>query len=324
MKNILWLLFFIAVSYQATAQITYIPDQGFEQTLIYLGVDSDGLINGQVLTSDIEGVTELVIDGGSVPYIYDLTGIQDFISLEKLVINFTEITQLDVSQNFQLKKLDCSSNMLTSIDVSSNTLLEILRLGNIGGDLGPWNEITEIDLSNNSMIHTLQAIDMGLYLKKINLKNGNNNPQIIVDIGVYPWVDWDDPDYDPNEIYGNVCVEVDDVEAAQNGEYPYSEWTIHHSHITYSYTDDLEACVLNVTSFEADKISVYPNPVSDILYFESDNPVIDKIILFDLTGRKVLEQNQGNSIFIAHLQRGNYILKIFSDKGVQTEKIIIK
>ncbi|MGE4347393.1 MAG: T9SS C-terminal target domain-containing protein, partial [Flavobacteriaceae bacterium] len=60
MKNILYLLFFIAVSYKVTSQITYIPDQGFEQTLISLNIDSDGIVNGQVLTSDIENITELV------------------------------------------------------------------------------------------------------------------------------------------------------------------------------------------------------------------------------------------------------------------------
>lgn len=47
-------------------------------------------------------------------------------------------------------------------------------------------------------------------------------------------------------------------------------------------------------------------------------------MVFDLSGRKVLEQNQVNIISVSDLQKGNYILKIFSDKGVQTEKIIVK
>src|SRR5690606_26198908 len=147
MKNILYILSFIVVSYKATAQITYIPDQGFEQALIDLEIDSDGIINGQVLTSDVENVTELIIEDGGI--IYSLTGIQDFSSLEKLVVLYTYITELDVSQNLQLKELDCSSNELTSLDVSSNTLLEKLYCGNYGIDVGPFNMIEEIDLSNN-------------------------------------------------------------------------------------------------------------------------------------------------------------------------------
>lgn len=43
------------------AQITEIPDQYFEQALIDKGIDSDGIINGQVLTSDINTVTELIL-----------------------------------------------------------------------------------------------------------------------------------------------------------------------------------------------------------------------------------------------------------------------
>jgi len=54
MKTILYILFVIAIGYNTTAQITLIPDPKFEQFLIDEGIDSDSVINGQVLTSDIE------------------------------------------------------------------------------------------------------------------------------------------------------------------------------------------------------------------------------------------------------------------------------
>lgn len=322
MKNILYLLFFIAVSYKATAQITYIPDQGFEQHLINLNIDSDGIVNGQVLTSDVENITELVIDGWDSPYIQDLTGIQSFISLEKLVVLYTYITELDVSQNLQLKELDCSSNELTSLDVSSNTLLEKLYCGNYGIDVGPFNSIEEIDLSNNPNIYDFNAFD--IYIKKINLKNGNNNSNMSIDVSLFPW-GMDEPDYDPNEIFNTVCIEVDDEDLAQNSQGPYSEWDITHGgHVAVHFTDNVETCALNTQSFTQNKIKIYPNPVSDILYFETADSVIEKVIIYDLSGRKILEQNKVNTISVSDLQKGNYILKIFSDKGVQTEKIIVK
>src|SRR5690554_4919691 len=101
MKNILYLLFFIAVSYKATAQITYIPDQGFEQALINLEIDIDVIIDEQVLTTDVESVTELNSDSldGGIPWIYDLTENQDFVSLENLTMKYSDITNVDVSQN---------------------------------------------------------------------------------------------------------------------------------------------------------------------------------------------------------------------------------
>src|SRR5690606_8184512 len=106
MKQTLQLLHFLVIGYTAKAQYTFIPDAGFEQELIYQNIDSDGVVNGQVLTSDIENVTELIMEDGYG--IEDLTGIQDFTNLEKLVILYSEITELDVSQNLQLKILDCS------------------------------------------------------------------------------------------------------------------------------------------------------------------------------------------------------------------------
>lgn len=321
MKNTLLFLFFIAVSYKATAQITYIPDQGFEQVLINLGIDSDGIINGQVLTSDIENVTELNFDplNGGIPWIYDLTGIQDFVSLEKLTIKYSYITELDISQNLQLRELYCGSNELTSLDVSSNILLEKLYCGNYGIDVGPFNMIEEIDLSNNPNIYDFNAYDM--FIKKIKLKNGNNNANMKINVSVFPW-GMDSPDYDPNEIFNTVCIEVDDENLAQNNQYPYSEWNITHGgHVAVNFSEE---CNLNISDFTQSKIKIYPNPVTDILYFDTTGTTIEKIIVFDLSGRKIMEQNQVNTISVSGLQKGNYILKILSDKGIQTEKIIVK
>lgn len=310
MKNILYILFFIAVSYQTTAQITYIPDSNFEQALINLNIDSDGIINGQVLTSDLENVTELYIEGSSMN---DITGIQDFTSLEELTITHTYITELDLSNNLQLRYLYCEHNLLTNIDISNNSLLEQLYCGNNHDDVSPQNEITYIDLSNNPNIHTVFAENMYSLLNGgINLANGNNNTQIHINVqrlGM-DWID-DTP----------ICIQVDDIESALNGNFPYSEWNI-----TGGYFYSGENCNLNISSFTKHKIMFYPNPVSDILYFKlSDEIIIDKVVLFDTLGKAVMKQdNVIDNITVSHLQKGNYILKIFSDKGVQTERIIVK
>ena len=44
------------------AQTTYIPDIHFEQALIDLGIDSDGILNQSVATADISGVTTLAVN----------------------------------------------------------------------------------------------------------------------------------------------------------------------------------------------------------------------------------------------------------------------
>src|SRR5690606_15938296 len=148
MKKILYLLFFIMVSYKATAQITYISDPIFEQELITQNIDSDGVVNGQMLTSDALAVTSLTISGvisnGEYVYINDLTGLEDFINLESLIINSTMVEELNVSTLVNLKYLDCVDNMLTSIDVSNNVLLEYLDITS-GGDVEPFNNFSKID-----------------------------------------------------------------------------------------------------------------------------------------------------------------------------------
>src|SRR5690554_3111579 len=55
------LAFFFLAPLVLFAQYTLIPDPNFEQALIDLGIDSGGVVNGQVLTSDIETVVALDI-----------------------------------------------------------------------------------------------------------------------------------------------------------------------------------------------------------------------------------------------------------------------
>lgn len=323
MKQTLLLLLVLIYS-SVSAQYTVIPDSAFEQTLIHFNIDSDGVINGQVLTSDIENVTELILDGfysGFVMDISDLTGLEAFTALEKFSVNYTNITELDVSQNLQLKELDCSSNWLMSLDVSSNTLLEVLHIGNTGGDVGPHSEIREIDLSNNPNIHTLYAYDLGI--KRINLKNGNNHPNMTLDISTYPWYgSWEDPDYDPNGIYNTICIEVDDVDAALSNQFPYSDWDITHYHAAYIFTDDMVQCSLSTESFSQLNIKIYPNPANGWIYLDSDTSV-QIAEIYNLQGQKVLTSNQ-NQINISDLSSGIYLIKILDSNSKSSIQKIIK
>src|SRR5690606_32210031 len=147
-----------------------------------------------------------------------------------------------------------------------------------------------------------------------------------IDIGVYPWIDWNDPDYDPYEIYNTICIEVDDADLALNNEFPYSDWIITNPHTAYIFTDDMVQCSLSTQSFAQNNIKIYPNPVTETLYFDLKSDIsIEKVMIFDNLGRKVFEKNNvSDNISVSDLQKGNYILKIFSDKGVQTEKIVVK
>ena len=126
----------------------------------------------------------------------------------------------------------------------------------------------------------------------------------------------------PDEPSHEVCLFVDNTQAAQNNEFPYSEWEINDYNVDYSFVDE---CNLNVETPTQLSVSIHPNPVGEVLNINAGDALVDKIILYDNLGRQVLEETDTTEIIsISHLVAGFYVLKIFSGRAVHTEKIIIK
>ncbi len=128
------------------AQNTAIPDTNFEQALVDLGIDTDGVIDGDVLTADISGVKELNVFDKNIS---DLTGIEGFTALERLNCSINKLQTLDVSSNSALISLNVSSNLLTSLDVASNPDLQVLNCQD--------NSLSDLDISNNPNVTDLNA-----------------------------------------------------------------------------------------------------------------------------------------------------------------------
>ena len=105
-------------------QKTTIPDSNFEQALIDLGIDSDGVINSSVLTSDVASISSLDVSGREIS---QLTGIEDFINLSELYCQNNLLTSLSLSSNTKLAILDCSENDLFSIKVRRDSRRKTLR-----------------------------------------------------------------------------------------------------------------------------------------------------------------------------------------------------
>lgn len=79
---------------------------------------------------------------------------------------------------------------------------------------------------------------------------------------------------------------------------------------------------LSNDQFESEYVSVYPNPVSDVLYFKTLEE-ISKVEVYDISGR-ILSSNSilDNKLDVNRLQSGNYILKIYTQNKILTSKII--
>ncbi|EIU5789545.1 class 1 internalin InlJ [Listeria monocytogenes] len=102
--------------------------------------------------------------------IVDMTGIEKLTGLTKLICTSNNITTLDLSKNTNLTYLECNSNKLTSLDVTPLTKLTYLncdtnKLTNLDVSQNPLltylncarNTLTELDVSHNTQLTELDC-----------------------------------------------------------------------------------------------------------------------------------------------------------------------
>ncbi|MFA7687195.1 MAG: T9SS type A sorting domain-containing protein [Moheibacter sp.] len=167
MKKLLHTLIFIGI--MVNAQTTYVPDDNFESKLISLGYDD--VMDNYVQTENISGITTLNVYNSNIS---DLTGIEDFISLETLKCGSNLLSSLNVSSLSNLIFLGCESNQLTSLDVSSNSQLVDLFCNN--------NQLTNLNLNGANLLNQLNCgannlttLDVSTNLELVHLECFSNN-----------------------------------------------------------------------------------------------------------------------------------------------------
>ena len=68
-------------------------------------------------------------------------------------------------------------------------------------------------------------------------------------------------------------------------------------------------------------ISIYPNPTSDMVYFDGNYSQL-KAVVYDILGKQVMKESITNSIDISHLGNGVYILQLSDGVKLTTLRII--
>ena len=77
-------------------------------------------------------------------------------------------------------------------------------------------------------------------------------------------------------------------------------------------------------NLETPKLTLYPNPVSNSLYLTS-NQKIENVLIYNLTGALVKSiSNNPESIDVSNLNSGSYLVKVTTNQGSFTQKIIKK
>lgn len=92
-----------------------------------------------------------------------------------------------------------------------------------------------------------------------------------------------------------------------------------------------KAYIFNVLNLSIDeqlsenRASIFPNPVKDHFIIDAE---VEKVILYDMMGKQLNisfeKMSQYTLVDISHIKVGTYIVKIFREKGVETQKLVVE
>jgi len=100
--------------------------------------------NGELSKGEIKWITDIEVDDMGIS---SIEGIQFFSHLTILNCSYNILTTLDVGSNTNLQHLGCDNNQLKELDISNNTALSSLQCDS--------NQLTELDVSNNTALTIL-------------------------------------------------------------------------------------------------------------------------------------------------------------------------
>ena len=336
-------------------QITYVPDDNFENYLENNGMGNGIANDDYVATYNIDTVSILNISGLNIT---DLTGIQDFTALTELSCNNNQLTTIDVSANTALTELNCGYNSLTNLDVSANTALSILSFD--------YNQITSIDLSSNTVLtevlciynslSTLNLTASPLLTRVVCYNNqltnlslpANSNLEILncrenqltsLDVSVNTGLsilfcqsnqltqlnvkNGNNTNITGFAATGNpdlTCIEVDDA------TWSAANWI--NIDATSTFVNNQAACDALASVSEnnlENQISIFPNPATNSIHIQNNgNLIINKLSLYNSLGKRIYQSNHfQENLDLSTFSNGIYILKLSGNNQAITKKVSI-
>lgn len=253
-------------------------------------------------------------------------------SLRNLYVVNQNVSHFDVTQMSELRYLDVEGNWITELDLSQNFLMENLYFN--------YNNLTEMDLRHCPRLSRFYA-------------RQNNLTKLLVSSEAYGlefiWCDGNElsacgldslfqslPDRS-NSSYSDLFLEVNG-EGGNPGNYTcntsiannkgWDAWKWVQSTVYEPIVGDGTGCYTSVSEIDDIQISVFPNPAeSEINIFCKD--AIQHVELINCLGQIVekLENLNRQDVRIRLKQKhqpGIYFLKVYSNEGYTTQKIIIK
>ncbi|PWW30678.1 T9SS type A sorting domain-containing protein [Chryseobacterium sp. AG844] len=101
-------------------------------------------------------------------------------------------------------------------------------------------------------------------------------------------------------------------------------WSVRSIDAAKVYSDASAQSVLGTAEIKSEKqLVIYPNPVSDKVYIKGEK--VSEVEMYSMDGRKLnISINGDESIDVAHLPKGIYVLKLKIKNEITTRKLTIK
>ncbi len=81
--------------------------------------------------------------------------------------------------------------------------------------------------------------------------------------------------------------------------------------------------ILGVSEYDIERLTIYPNPVSNLLQIQANGQNITSVTVFDVMGKEVITVLDGfQELDFSTMARGLYVLKIETENGITTKKIV--
>ena len=301
MKKIFFILsFLLCIGAKNYAQNVNIPDANFKAALVgNATINTNG--DSEIQVSEA-GAFASVID---VHYkgISDLSGIEAFTQISGLDCSSNQLSSLDLSNNIYLKLLNCSFNPLTSLNILNNTVLWELNCYvnqltslNISNNIGltnlycNHNLLSSLDISNNLVLQILSCSWNQLTFLDISNNTGLKKFYCIGNPYIF-------------------CIQVSDTDYANN------TWTAVNGNIDPTMYFSLDCSNVSTAENLATSLSILPNPASDYLYISYEGEKKLSFVISDIWGKTLAawEKTSAGSFYqkevpIADFSAGIYFL----------------
>ena len=203
---------------------TNFPDGAFRQYVAdNFDKDKDGALN----QTERNAVKEIEISNSGCT---SLQGLKYFSKLTDLFCSDNNLTELDVSENPELKRLICYNNSLTSLNLNKNTKLESLNCNN--------NKLTVLDLRENKSLswlrcknNCLTSLDLRTNPQIGDLQVGSQRYQILAN---------DDRTYDLHQLPGKFELDGVTTGSWKGGTVDPATWILKANSTTVTYNYEVE------------------------------------------------------------------------------------